>query len=69
MVYPNQLLTSIAKLSGSGKKRFAEPLGEYVAKPPEKLALGPEYDPRPPVDLCNSPNQEFSVLSDLGGEK
>lgn len=45
-----------------GKKRFAELLGEYVAKPPGKLALVPESDPRPPVDLMGAPNQEFAVL-------
>ena len=47
-----------------GKKRFNELLGEYVAKPPGKLALVPEDDPRPPVDLNNNPDQEFAVLTD-----
>ncbi len=47
-----------------GKKRCAELLGEYVAKPPGKLALVPESDPRPPVDLTDTPDQEFAVLPD-----
>ena len=47
-----------------GKKRFAELLGEYVAKPPGKLALVPDSDPRPAVALSNDPGEEFSVLSD-----
>ena len=48
-----------------GKKKFAELLGEYVAKPPGKLALVPESDPRPPVDLSNGVGgvtEEFEVL-------
>ena len=44
--------------------RSAELLGDYVAKPPGKLALVPEDDPRPPVDLVNAPAQEFEALSD-----
>ena len=51
-----------------GKKRFAELLGDYVVKPPGKLALVPESDPRPPVDLNNAPDQEFDVLSNLDDE-
>ena len=47
-----------------GKKRFAELLGEYVSKPPGKLALVPEDDPRPPVDLNSNSDQEFAVLTD-----
>ena len=47
-----------------GKKKFNELLGEYVAKPPGKLALVPESDPREPVDLTSAPDQEFSVLPD-----
>ena len=44
-----------------GKKKFAEVLGEYVAKPPGKLALVPESDPRPAVDLSTAAD-EFEVL-------
>ena len=47
-----------------GKKQFAELLGDYVVKPPGKLALVPESDPRPPVDLASAPDQEFAVLPD-----
>ena len=49
-----------------GKKKFAELLGKYVTKPPGKLSLVPESDPREPVVLNNSPNQEFAVLPDDG---
>ena len=45
-----------------GKKRFAELLGPYVAKPPGKLALVPDSDPRPPVERTESAEQEFSAL-------
>ena len=63
-LYKQQLiaLTEFEKMMG--KKRFAELLGEYVAKPPGKLALVPESDPRPPVDLADAPDQEFAVLPD-----
>jgi hypothetical protein len=47
-----------------GKKKFNELLGECVAKPPGKLALVPESDPREPADLTAAPEQEFAVLSD-----
>lgn len=53
-------LTEFEKLMG--KKRFAELLGPYVAKPPGKLALVPDSDPRPPVERTESPEQEFSAL-------
>ena len=43
-----------------GKKRFTELLGEYVVKPPGKLTLVPESDPRPPVET--NPTDEFEVL-------
>ena len=55
-------LTEFEKMMG--KKKFNELLGEYVAKPPGKLALVPESDPREPVDLTAVPNQEFAVLPD-----
>ena len=53
-------LTEFEKLMG--KKRFTELLGPYVAKPPGKLALVPDSDPRPPVERTESPEQEFSAL-------
>ena len=64
-LYKQQLisLTEFEKLMG--KKKFAELLGEFVAKPPGKLALVPDSDPRPPVDLSNGVGgvtEEFEVL-------
>ena len=63
-LYKQQLITLTEFEKMMGKKRFAELLGEYVAKPPGKLALVPDSDPRPAVDLNNAPDQEFAVLSD-----
>ena len=51
-------LTEFEKMMG--KKKFNELLGEYVAKPPGKLTLVPESDPRPPVET--NPSDEFEVL-------
>ena len=45
-----------------GKKHFAEILGKFVMKHPGKLALVPESDPRPPVDLTSTCDQEFLRL-------
>ena len=44
-----------------GKKKFQEVLGEYVVKPPGKLALVPDSDPRPAVDLDTAAD-EFTPL-------
>ncbi len=55
-------LTEFEKMMG--KKKFNELLGEYVAKPPGKLALVPESNPREPVDLTVTPDQEFTALPD-----
>ena len=44
-----------------GKKKFVEILGQYVTKPPGKLALVPESDPRPAVDLSAAAD-EFEAL-------
>lgn len=63
-LYKQTLITLTEFEKMMGKKKFAELLGEYVAKPPGKLALVPESDPREPVDLTATPDQEFSVLSD-----
>ena len=63
-LYKRQLITLTEFEKMMGKKRFAELLGDYVAKPPGKLALVPDSDPRPPVELNNTPNQEFAVLPD-----
>jgi len=58
-------LSEIEKMMG--KKRFAEVLGEYVLKPPGKLALVPEDDPRPAADNTldargASATDEFDVI-------
>ena len=53
-------LTEFEKMMG--KKKFAEILGKYVLKPPGKLALVPESDPRPAVDLMNTAEDEFKAL-------
>lgn len=61
-LYKQQLISLTEFEKMMGKKKFAELLGEFVAKPPGKLALVPESDPRPPVDLSNGVNEEFEVL-------
>lgn len=63
-LYKQTLITLTEFEKMMGKKKFNELLGEYVAKPPGKLALVPESDPRKPVDLTAAPDQEFSVLPD-----
>ena len=65
-LYKKQLITLTEFETMMGKKKFAELLGKYVTKPPGKLSLVPESDPREPVVLNNSPNQEFAVLPDDG---
>ena len=64
-LYKQQLISLTEFEKMMGKKKFAELLGEYVAKPPGKLALVPDSDPRPPVDLSNGVGgvtEEFEVL-------
>jgi hypothetical protein len=63
-LYKKQLITLTEFEKMMGKKRFNELLGKFVVKPPGKLALVPEDDPRPPVDLNSNPDQEFAVLPD-----
>ena len=63
-LYKQQLITLTEFEKLMGKKKFNELLGAYVAKPPGKLALVPEDDPRPAVDLTSAADQEFSVLPD-----
>lgn len=63
-LYKQTLITLTEFEKMMGKKKFNELLGQYVAKPPGKLALVPESDPREPVDLTSNPSQEFSVLPD-----
>ena len=63
-LYKQQLITLTEFEKMMGKKKFAELLGGYVVKPPGKLALVPESDPRPAADPESSPDAEFSVLDD-----
>jgi len=62
-LYKQTLITLTEFEKMMGKKKFNELLGAYVAKPPGKLALVPESDPREPVDLT-TPGEEFSALPD-----
>ena len=63
-LYKQSLITLTEFEKMMGKKKFNELLGEYVAKPPGKLALVPESDPREPVDLTATTDQEFTALPD-----
>lgn len=60
-IYKQELLTLTEFEKMMGKKKFAEVLGEYVVKPPGKLALVSESDPRPAVDLSTAAD-EFEAL-------
>lgn len=62
-IYKKQLITLTEFEKMMGKKKFNELLGKYVAKPPGKLALVPDSDPRPPADTDSSPEDEFSDLT------
>lgn len=64
-LYKQQLITLTEFEKMMGKQKFNELLGKYVIKPPGKLALVPENDPRPPVDNIESSDLEFAVLSDF----
>jgi hypothetical protein len=61
-VYKQELISLTEFEKMMGKKRFAQILGKYVVKPPGKLTLVPETDPRPAVDLSSSAEDEFEVL-------
>ena len=63
-IYKKQLISLTEFEKMMGKKRFMELLGKYVVKPPGKLALVPESDPRPAIDLPDAPDKEFAVLPD-----
>ena len=68
-IYKQELITLTEFEKLMGKKKFAELLGDFVIKPPGKLSLVPDSDPRPAVDLAAvsikaTPNQEFDVLPD-----
>ena len=60
-IYKQELLTLTEFEKMMGRKKFAQILGKYVAKPPGKLALVPESDPRPAVDV-SSAGDEFEEL-------
>jgi len=57
-LYKQQLITLTEFEKMMGKKRFNELLGGYVAKPPGKLTLVPESDPRPAVE----PGSDFEYI-------
>ena len=61
-VYKQELISLTEFEKMMGKKRFAQILGGFVVKPPGKLALVPETDPRPAVDLNGTAEDEFEVL-------
>ena len=65
-LYKKQLITLTEFEKMMGKKKFAELLGKYVTKPPGKLSLVPESDPREAVDFSNAPEQEFAAIPDEG---
>ena len=60
-IYKTELISLTAFEKLMGKKMFQEILGEYVVKPPGKLALVPDSDPREAVDLQTA-EDEFAVL-------
>lgn len=62
-LYKQSLITLTEFEKMMGKKKFNELLGKFVAKPPGKLTLVPDSDPREAVDLTTA-DQEFSVLPD-----
>ena len=63
-LYKKQLITLTEFEKMMGKKKFNELLGKYVAKPPGKLALVPDSDPRPAIDTAATPEQEFAAIPD-----
>ena len=65
-LYKQQLITLTEFEKMMGKKKFNELLGKFVTKPPGKLSLVPESDPREAVELNNSPEQEFAAIPDEG---
>lgn len=62
-LYKQSLITLTEFEKMMGKKKFNELLGKFVAKPPGKLALVPDSDPREAVDLSTA-EQDFSALPD-----
>lgn len=64
-IYKKQLLSLSEFEKMMGKKKFNEVLGDYVVKPPGKLTLVPESDPREEVNIDGSPS-EFADLGEPG---
>jgi hypothetical protein len=61
-LYKKELISLTEFEKMMGKKKFAELLGEYVVKPPGRLNLVPDSDPRPAVDLNHIAEDEFQKL-------
>jgi hypothetical protein len=61
-LYKKELISLSEFEKMMGKKKFAELLGDYVVKPPGKLALVPDSDPRPAVDLNSTAEDEFEKI-------
>lgn len=62
-VYKKELISLTEFEKMMGKKKFAEVLGKYVLKPPGKLSLVPESDPREAVVMESSTvSDEFEAL-------
>ena len=53
-IYTRSLLTLSALEKKMGKKKFAEVCGEYVLKPPGKLTVVPDSDPRDAVNITDT---------------
>lgn len=64
-IYKKELLTLSEFEKLMGKKKFNEVLGGYVLKPPGKLTLVPDTDPREEVETDGSPS-EFDDMGDPG---
>lgn len=65
-IYKKKLLSLTEFEKMMGKKRFNEVLGGYVVKPPGKLTLVPDSDPREEVNIDGSPS-EFDDMGDDPG--
>ena len=61
-LYKQELLSLTEFEKMMGKKTFNTVLGNLVAKPPGKLSLVPESDPREAVDLEGDGPSEFDVM-------
>ena len=66
-LYKQELISLSEFEKMMGKKTFNSVLGDLVVKPPGKLSLVPESDPREAVDMGEGPS-EFDVLDDPGDD-